>query len=162
MGLTPDGWGPYLWATIHLTALGSPDTFDDIQASAYRSFYNSLPTIMPCASCADHLRKNLTTIPLDDSVLKGRESLFEWTVKLHNTVNTMLGKPIAELEESRKFWNSVADGHHRPFTQKQNNSFNIKEYSKIIWVILFAIILLGIWILLKSNKEHRNFQRKVR
>lgn len=162
MGLTPDGWGPYLWATIHLTALGSPDTFDDIQSSAYRSFYNSLPTIMPCASCAEHLRKNLTIIPLDDTVLKGRESLFEWTVKLHNTVNTMLGKPIAELEESKKFWNSVADGHHRPFSNQPKESLNLKGYSKIIWIILFAILVLGGWAIWKSNREHHSYQRKAR
>jgi hypothetical protein len=107
MGIIPDIWGPYVWASIHLICLGAPSTLDAAQQQAYRSFFYQLPYVIPCATCAQHLRKNLTTVPIDGA-LTGRDDLFAWSVNLHNLVNQQLQKPTMPLEDAKQHWTSIA------------------------------------------------------
>jgi len=52
-----------------LPLLGAPATLDSTQVSGYRSFYSALPWVIPCHSCAEHLKENLKKLPLTDEVL---------------------------------------------------------------------------------------------
>lgn len=106
MGLTPEYWGPYVWASIHLVCLGAPETLDAAQQQAYRSFFQQLPYVIPCASCARHLQENLAKVPLEDA-LAGRDDLFAWSVRLHNLVNTQLKKQTLEVAAARKHWETI-------------------------------------------------------
>lgn len=150
MGLTPDGWGPYFWATIHLAALGAPATLDSTQVSGYRSFYTALPWVIPCQSCSEHLKENLKRMPLTDEVLKGSDTLFAWTVELHNQVNQMLGKTIVSMEQAKNFWMKVAENRYPPFREDRP-----KEESGISKIMWFGVIILfiGIILFLSSNKK---------
>jgi hypothetical protein len=151
MGLTPDGWGPYFWATIHLAALGAPATLDSTQVSGYRSFYSALPWVIPCHSCAEHLKENLKKLPLTDEVLKGANTLFAWTVELHNQVNQLLGKSMVTMEEAKAFWMKVAENRYPPFREDRPKENGI---SKIIW-IGFIIILIGIIVFISLQKTQK-------
>lgn len=156
MGLTPDGWGPYFWATIHLAALGAPTILDSTQVSGYRSFYSAIPWVIPCQSCAEHLKENLKKLPLTDEVLKGADTLFAWTVKLHNQVNQMLGKSVVTVEQAKIFWMKVAENRYPPF--REDRSKEESGVSKIIWVGLI-ILLIGIIIVWSSKKTIFNKKR---
>lgn len=154
MGLTPDGWGPYFWATLHLSALGAPSTIDTIQASGLRSFYTALPWVIPCQSCSDHLKETLQKLPLTEEVLKGGASLFEWTVALHNEVNRLLGKNSVSVEKARSFWMKVAENAYPPFRQ---DSVETNHGSKIIWGILLLLLIGVLWFLFSKKPSRRRF-----
>jgi hypothetical protein len=153
MGLTPDGWGPYFWATVHLSALGAPSVIDSIQGSGYRSFYSALPWVIPCQSCSEHLKENLQKMPLSDEVLKGNEPLFAWTVQLHNEVNQMLGKPTVTIEQAKTFWMKVAENNYPPFRKDTpvNSNGGLKTIVGI--AILFGIGFIGFQMLKKRQKR---------
>lgn len=115
MGIAPNHWGPYVWASIHLICLGAPDTLDAAQQQAYKSFFTQLPYVIPCTTCASHLKENLQKVPIDNA-LTGREDLFAWSVRLHNLVNQQLGKPTMDLAKARETWMTPKvenEGHAR-------------------------------------------------
>lgn len=110
MGLVPDHWGPYVWGAIHLICLGAPEKLDMSQQQAYKFFFEHLPFVLPCASCAKHLAENLQKVPIND-YLSSRDLLFEWSVKLHNVVNVMLKKKEVSLEEAKTYWDAICRGN---------------------------------------------------
>lgn len=144
MGLSPDHWGPYVWAAIHLICLGAPDTLDASQQQAYRSFFNQLPYVIPCSTCANHLRENLSKVPIDNA-LTGNKELFAWSVKLHNLVNMQLKKPEVSLEDATTHWSSTCINNGPQACVGQNKEIirvnNVSLSQKLI--ILFVGILIG-------------------
>lgn len=104
MGIEPTVFGPYMWATIHYVALGAPATFDEKDKVKYKTFYGQLPGIIPCATCSEHFIGVLNKYPID-AALRSSAELFQWTVTIHNDVNTRLGKPVMTIEEARNRWN---------------------------------------------------------
>lgn len=114
MGLNPDHWGPYLWAAIHLVCLGAPEQFDAVSQLGYREFFTNLAYVLPCPACRSHLQEHLQTLPIDSALAGGRDTLFEWSVKLHNMVNKSNGKEEMPLEKARELWYGVANGETHP------------------------------------------------
>lgn len=110
MGLQPAYWGPHVWAAIHLICLGAPDKFSSGDAAAYRVFFENIPNILPCEVCKNHLIENMKQVPMDQALSSGRDALFAWSVKLHNEVNRMLGKPLVSLEDAKAHWLSISQG----------------------------------------------------
>jgi hypothetical protein len=97
--VTPDVWGEYFWKTIHVVALGYPArgaTPD--QKGAYRAFFESLKTAIPCSVCAKGYAAILGKRDLEAALDGGRDALFRWTVDVHNDVGAKLRKP--PMEES--------------------------------------------------------------
>lgn len=109
MGIDPRQFGPYLWATIHLVCLGAPDHFTDEQKNSYANFINSLPAVIPCSTCSQHLHQNLADQPVEAVLAAGGGSpeLFKWSVDLHNRVNTQLSKTRVSYEDAYTFWRNV-------------------------------------------------------
>ena len=110
--IDPAAFGPYYWAVIHLACLS--------EADGLQEFVNSLPGILPCPDCKEHLRENLTKLPFDS------KDPFRWSVELHNAVNKRLGKPMVSYEKALEHWKNLC-------APKKNQS-------SINWVF----ILLGI------------------
>ena len=108
--IAPEVWGPPFWAAIHLTCLAAPKSFDSTTEVGYRQFFTSLQHVLPCKKCREHLAANLASLPLDGAFARGRESLFEWSVHLHNRVNAANGKPEMPVADARKLWMAVANG----------------------------------------------------
>jgi len=62
---------------------------------------------------------------------KGANTLFAWTVELHNQVNQLLGKSMVTMEEAKAFWMKVAENRYPPFREDRPKENGI---SKIIWI----------------------------
>lgn len=91
-------WGPPMWLTLTVIALGYPanPTYTDKRAA--KEFIESLVHLIPCSICRDHYRQHLQANPISPS-LDSRKDFFQWVVKLHNIVNKTLGKPeMTEVE----------------------------------------------------------------
>jgi hypothetical protein len=58
----------------------------------YRDFICNLRNVLPCRYCRENLKKNLKMLPLTNNDLKNRDKFSRWVFKLHELVNTMLGK----------------------------------------------------------------------
>jgi len=90
--IPPSTWGPFFWHTMHLVALGYPMKPTYAEKRAAKEFYESLTHLIPCPLCklhyADHVKENPITPSLDS-----KETLFKWTIQIHNLVNKDLKKP---------------------------------------------------------------------
>jgi hypothetical protein len=126
-----------MWGAIHLISLGAPDDMDSAYKNAYSMFFQQLPFILPCASCARHLQENLAHLPVEGH-LQGKESLFAWSVQLHNMVNRQLGKPEVPLAEARAHWENVCKGLHMPMA---TSSVNVATNKKTIVIFLLGILI---------------------
>lgn len=145
MGIVPQIWGPYVWATIHLICLGAPERFNSGDAAAYRIFFENLPNILPCETCKEHLIQNLKNVPMDTAFNGGRDTLFAWSVKLHNQVNQMLGKPVVRYEDAAAYWISITKGAKLNPISKTQPIEDVVPYKKgncLKNIILMVIVLL--------------------
>ncbi len=97
--MNPKVWGPPVWTTLHLVALGYPEAPDAPTRDAYRAFYAAVGPVLPCATCADHYAEHLAALPMDDALARGGRALFDWTVALHNRVNVQTGKRELTADE---------------------------------------------------------------
>lgn len=87
-----------MWYTIHIIALGYPKQPSYAEKKAAKEFFESLPFLLPCAICKEHLKEHLRKNPITPH-LDRRDDLFKYTVMLHNDVNKSLNKPLlTELE----------------------------------------------------------------
>ncbi len=94
---SPDGmmtsvWGPPMWHILHTISFNYPIEPTKEHKINYYNFYSNLKNILPCRYCRENLADNLKKMPLNKSVFSSRDSLSRWVYKLHETVNTMLGK----------------------------------------------------------------------
>lgn len=103
MRMPPTVWGPLFWHTMHIVALGYPQSPTYAQKRAAKEFYESLAFVIPCAVCREHYEKHLQKFPISPH-LDRRDDLFRWTVMLHNEVNVMLGKPKVMEHEALYFY----------------------------------------------------------
>jgi hypothetical protein len=89
--------------------MGAPETLSKEQKKHYKTFFDTLPYLLPCSVCGDHMLANLKSEPIDN-YLQGRESLFKWSVKFHNLVNTQTGKPQVMLDDAFQLWKKICMG----------------------------------------------------
>lgn len=103
MRLSPNVWGPLFWHTMHIVALGYPQSPTYAHKRAAKEFFESLTQLIPCPQCREHYAKYLQAMPIAPH-LDRREDLFRWTVAIHNEVNTRLGKPRMLEAEAIAFY----------------------------------------------------------
>ena len=97
----PDVFGPSLWFVIHITALRLPEFPTSADKKHFVSFYESLQHVLPCDGCRIGYKKMLESTKFGTKDVKNRDTLFAWTVKIHNMVNARLGKNV---NNSATFW----------------------------------------------------------
>jgi len=107
MGIDPNHFGPYFWATIHFICLGAAKGLTEEQRNGMIQFFNSIPYVIPCASCGEHLKENMARLMPIELAVQSHESLFNWSVDLHNIVNEKLGKPKVSHENAYTFWKNA-------------------------------------------------------
>ena len=106
--MNPNVWGKYQWTAIHFSALGYPwNPAPSVKNSFKTYFMDVLPSILPCESCRNHLRQTLSNRPITDRDLQNSDTLFKWTVDLHNSVNERLNKPVISLTEAKAIYSNV-------------------------------------------------------
>lgn len=147
MGIDPNHFGPYFWATIHFICLGASDNLTDEQKNGYIQFFNNMHYVIPCSSCGDHLQENFKKIKPIEIAVASSDELFKWSVDLHNVVNDMLSKPRMTHEDAYKFWRNVP---YAKFEKDKNDEIVRIVYKEnyqamINYVLIFIIgVLLGL------------------
>lgn len=91
-GMLTSVWGPPLWHYLHVMSFNYPVKPTTADKKHYRDFICNLRNVLPCRYCRENLKKNLKMLPLTNNDLKNRDKFSRWVFKLHELVNTMLGK----------------------------------------------------------------------
>jgi hypothetical protein len=139
--MDPTIWGPKLWFFIHTIALNFPDnpTYEEIRS--YETFFNNLKDIIPCDKCKFHYSQRLNNNPII-KYLTNPDTLFRYTIDLHNDVNKSLNKKIYSYEEVVKIYQAHFNGKEK-YRKKISNFFNIKNLLIILFII--CIICGGVY-----------------
>jgi hypothetical protein len=124
--INPSLWGKHIWKSLEYICLSYPSNPSPSDAQNIKTFIISLSDVLPCSSCRNHFKQNLSYYPLSDNVLSGKLQLLEWLNKTHNMVNKHLGKPYVSLN------------------QMLANIANSDNKSYITQIILIVFIVLGI------------------
>ena len=99
--MTPGEWGPFIWHLIHNIAFLIPsDEYFINYKQYYINFFYCLKKIIPCPICRNHYNKLIDR----NSPMKcnNKQSLIQWTIDIHNNVNSRLGKQDMTLEDALK------------------------------------------------------------
>ena len=91
-GMLTSVWGPPLWHYLHVMSFNYPVKPTASDKENYRNFICNLRNVLPCKYCRENLKKNLKALPLTNNDLKNRDKFSRWVFKLHELINTMLGK----------------------------------------------------------------------
>lgn len=94
-GMMTSVWGPALWHTLHTISFNYPDRPDRATRKRYRRFMRSLRHVLPCLYCRENYSDNVRAAGYSDRVFESRDAFSRYIFRLHNHVNTMLGKPEA-------------------------------------------------------------------
>ena len=106
--MDPTVWGPILWRTFHVIALGYPDVPTELDKLNYKTFYKSFGNVIPCSICASNFRRHFEKVAIDDYLDKP-EHLFAWTVIQHNLVNEEKSKPILSVEQAYNIYTNMSE-----------------------------------------------------
>lgn len=85
-------WGPALWHSLHTISFNYPikPTNNDIEN--YYNFFIGLKNVLPCKACRINYENNLKKLKFSKNDLKNREKISRFIYKLHEQVNTDIGK----------------------------------------------------------------------
>lgn len=100
-GLITSIWGPPAWDTFHSFTFGYPINPTSEQQNDYLNYFLYYGKVLPCVFCRrsyDKFIREGDTI-LDINVMKSRETLTQWGLRLHNAVNNKLGIDYGETYE---------------------------------------------------------------
>lgn len=91
-GMQSNVWGPALWVAIHSISFNYPVNPRKIDKIKYKNFLLNLQYTLPCKYCRINLRNNFKEYPIDDNVLKNRDSFSRYIYNLHERINDKLNK----------------------------------------------------------------------
>jgi len=91
-GMLTSVWGPALWHSLHTMSFNYPVKPTQEQKQQYKNYILALVHVLPCGICRKNLPSNLEKCPLNAHALKNRKNFSRWMYRLHEQVNTMLGK----------------------------------------------------------------------
>lgn len=124
--IDPMMFGPHYWAVIHISCLAAGKNLTAEKLNQMKQFVDSLPGILPCIDCQEHLVENLVTLPFDGG------DPFKWSVDLHNLVNNQLGKLTVNYSDALEFWESKC--------RTKSTKFN---YKYILLILLGILVVFG-------------------
>lgn len=97
-GFPTSVWGPCMWKLMHVMAANYPLEYDPVRAQGYYQFFESLKQTLPCKECRAGYTQFITAegspLKLRPELFANRETLFQWTVDLHDAVNAKLHKRV--------------------------------------------------------------------
>lgn len=97
--MDPKIWGPYVWYNFHILSYA----YNDSDQEKYKVMFKSIPYIIPCLTCKEHLKRSFIKSSPNDNIID-RKSIIEWLNNLHNIVNKRLGKKIITLNRAEKIY----------------------------------------------------------
>ena len=95
----PDTWGPHGWKFIHYITLGYPFKPTKSDKIKYKNFFTSLANVIPCVLCRNNYIKHLEEYPINNQVLKNKQNLMAWGIKMHNLVNIENNKKEVSVKQ---------------------------------------------------------------
>lgn len=130
--MDPEIWGPPAWKFIHLLTLNYPNkpSFED--KYNYKEFILSLQKVLPCETCSQHFQKHIQNNNFDD-ILKSRETLFEWFVDVHNSVNK---------QNKKKEWSYSKAYNNLKVSNNQSFIFTYLKTSILISIIIMILCII--------------------
>ena len=91
-GMLTSVWGPSKWHYLHTISFNYPVNPTKEDKKYYKDAILLLKYTLPCKYCRENLKKNLKKMPITDKVMKNRDSFSRYVYRLHEHINTMLGK----------------------------------------------------------------------
>lgn len=91
----PQIFGPGIWWTLHTTASTYPTNPDPETFKGCVAFVNSVPSMLPCKQCKEHLREELSKRDVH-AACSNAEDLSQMWCSIHNVVNKRNGKPLMD------------------------------------------------------------------
>lgn len=131
MGVSPKLWGKEGWRFIHFVAI----TYDPSKKEEFLNFFQNLPKILPCPVCGKHFKENMAKMP---PRMESNQTLFEWTVDMHNLVNKENGKKSLTYDQA----------YYEMFP-KAKNGYKVSDFAN---GILLSTAVLGILVFLTRKK----------
>ena len=152
--MEPKIWGPKLWFVMHTFALNYPDQPNYEDKRVMEEFFNNLKSSIPCQKCRIHYTQRLERNPIIN-YLDSKQSLFKYTIDLHNQVNKSLGKKIYTYDEVVDIYKK----HYNPEQAAKDDRYNfIKKYINPKYLggsIIAILILLGLGLYMKKKYARR-------
>ena len=133
-------WGPCAWKFLHAVSFASPKSPSPVEQQMYRTFFNDIANILPCALCKKHYQEFLHEHPVET---QSRESLTRWLVEAHNSVNVRTGKPIMPYEAVCMKYSYT----HPPYPKKSSSVFLGLKIVCILAVIITIVICIGLLVM---------------
>lgn len=131
--MKPDIWGKHFWYTIHFIALDYPEKPNNEDKRDFQTFFENLHKVIPCYKCSVNYVKHLKERPLEQSDLENNETLFRWTVDIHNIVNKELKKRQMSYDDAWKLYQNFDDG------EKRKSAWLLFLVFILLFIILFMI-----------------------
>jgi hypothetical protein len=136
--MKPTIWGHHMWKSIHYIALDYPNEPTEEEKTDYKLFFTNLYKVLPCYECSQHFKKEIDIRHLSNNDLENSNTLFKWTVDMHNFVNKRLNKKTLSYDEAYKV-NSVTDISYNKVQKNTNKDAN-KCYCMSIFILMFMIL----------------------
>jgi hypothetical protein len=124
--IDPIYWGKHGWIFLNSIAL----TYNPIYKEKYKIFIEQLPYVIPCKSCGEKLKNNMSSL---DNALNSKENFLMWLINIRNEIYDEIGIP-----QNKKNIKSSVD---EIFILDKNNIY--------LWISLSIIILFILIILFK-------------
>jgi hypothetical protein len=139
--LSPIIWGKHIWTSMHIVALAFPEHPTTADREHYGRFFLSIGDVLPCSKCGVNYKKHLTHLPIN-FYLANRDTLFEWTVAMHNMVNTENGKLTWTVEEAKEYY--MNEKFNIPCTMEPNKDMShvFSLYKTLSCILLIMVIIL--------------------
>jgi mitochondrial FAD-linked sulfhydryl oxidase len=131
--IDPKLWGSSYWDMIHYTAIAYPEYPTNEDKENIKIFISSLSNILPCEKCRNHFKNNLLLIPLSNDVISSKKSLIQWTVDIHNEVNSRTNKHFLSLDDVME-----------KYTKNTNTVFDKQKITTILLLLLIILIIIHI------------------
>jgi hypothetical protein len=118
--ISKEFWANPIWYILHFSAYHAPIILNKQWSLGYKAFVCCLMITLPCSICRNHLKETLPKVPIDNYLFT-RESIFEWSVDLHNLVNKDIHKPIINIQEALKMYGM----NDQPYIKQNSTSYMV-------------------------------------
>ena len=104
---SPEIFGPPLWYSLHTMASNYPELPSAERSGACEAFLSSLPAMLPCRLCEQHLRTGVADAGAVAAACRSRDALATFLCELHNGVNVRSGKEASSCDDAVKRYASA-------------------------------------------------------
>lgn len=96
-------WQPITWIIFHALT----KKYNPIYHDKYITFFESFKIIIPCKMCRNHYNENINNSENSIENNINSEHIFNWTIRLHNTVNKMNHKKVWSYDEASRYYDNM-------------------------------------------------------